>query len=77
MDQERDLEDGLLAMHEIDPSPVDEDEEHDDFVIPAAVRSGSSSQPSQPKRPNLQTRSSSTLGLHGHSAVYYRKHLLS
>lgn len=90
-DQDRDLEEGLLAMHEIDPSPV-EDEEEDDFVLPAAT--GSSYPPSfkaplvasptagtqqhpQPKRPNSLSPSSSALGLHGHSMVYYRMYHLN
>lgn len=59
-----DSEDGPITFEYLEPSPVDD----------AAQVEQNGYFPSAPKRPALPNRSS-TLGLSGHNAVYYRKNL--
>lgn len=63
--KDRELEEGTWAMHELDLSPVEED---DPYFPPSSTKL---SEDTSERRPDTLTRSS-TLGLHGHSVVYYR-----
>ncbi len=62
----RDPENDSISMHELDPSPVDED------PVVLSIDSLPSSSDVDTKRSTDTLTRSSTLGLSGHSAVYYR-----
>ena len=67
-------DDDSIEMHELEPSPVDEEAglSISSSTDPSLPASTSASSTSQSKKPNFLAHSSAALGLHGHSTVYYR-----
>ena len=69
-------DDDSMEMHELEPSPVDEEADMGlsipSSTDPSLQASMSASSTSQSKKPNFLAHSSAALGLHGHSTVYYR-----
>lgn len=66
-------DDDSIEMHELEPSPVDEEAglSISSSTDPSLPASTSASSTSQSKKPNFLAHSSAALGLHGHSTVYY------